>query len=123
MAVSVEMCSVKRRSPRDDLLLAHGTSVFMRGFFCGNIFCVLRSLRTRSLLVAFLSTPARQHPLRNSDRVTISSAIGRLLERPKDLLGYNSTAQDAEIAPLSSRKQLGCSVYKHATFQNFKTPL
>lgn len=69
-----------------------------------NKFCMLKSIRTRSLLVALLSRSARQHHILwgNSDRVTISSAIGRLLEKPKDLFGYNSAAQDAEIAPLSS---------------------
>lgn len=72
------------------------------GDFCANMFRIQTGLWARSLLVT-----------------TISTAIGRLLVRPQDLLGYNSTAQDAEVAPLSSQKQLGCSVYnKHTIFKS-----
>lgn len=47
------------------------------GGFCAKIIWILRSLRTRTLLV-LLSTAARQHHLLwgNSDRITISSAAG-----------------------------------------------
>lgn len=57
-------------------------------WICANVFCSLGSFRARTLLAALLSTSAQQHHFLwgNSDRVTTSSATGKLSERPKDCL-------------------------------------